>query len=235
MTKPETASPALPGGEPGKVVAGMWRCSHGHYNLASPDVCAYCDEPRAAVEGDVCANCGQTYERHGRVDGEGATCPDRTGMGFELSAAALPGGEGREPNPLPCPFCGNDDFSEGVINENEGIANEHGGEATPWYAVVCVACGIQIPGARLEADAIAAWNRRTPRVASRDTRDAGAVEPVAWMVVDRDGGRRRHPTYNLKTAKHIANRMRLLQPESAPFSVIPLVPAPPGRAGTDQP
>jgi hypothetical protein len=30
-----------------------------------------------------CANCDQPYERHGRIDGEGATCPDRSGQGFE--------------------------------------------------------------------------------------------------------------------------------------------------------
>ena len=56
----------------------------------------------------------------------------------------------------PCPFCGNEDFSEGVNDINENIADCF----TPWYVVTCSACGITGRGARLMEDAIAKWNIR---------------------------------------------------------------------------
>lgn len=64
---------------------------------------------------------------------------------------------------LPCPFCGGAMENEDeIVNENEGIANENNLEATPWYRIICRDCGVFTEGARLESDAIAAWNRRAP-------------------------------------------------------------------------
>jgi Lar family restriction alleviation protein len=71
------------------------------------------------------------------------------------------GSPGAETPPLkPCPFCGEETTEESFVNENEGIGGENGGEMTPYYRVVCGECGAITEGARLERDAIAAWNRR---------------------------------------------------------------------------
>lgn len=72
--------------------------------------------------------------------------------------------ERREAPLLPCPFCGEEiPDDEFPVNVNEGIGNEHGGEATPWYEVGCRSCNFGI-GARTEVEAIVAWNRRAPRL-----------------------------------------------------------------------
>lgn len=63
----------------------------------------------------------------------------------------------------PCPFCGGAPFSRG------------------FRRVECSKCGAEGPGGT-KAEAIAAWNRRSPAVGREEI--ARIVDPSAWQVLD---------------------------------------------------
>ena len=134
------------------------------------------------------------------------------------SSPALPGGEGREP-----------EISDALSYElHRAFLNVtkpfHARGNNTWYLepeYVSRLFAHLVPIIRREA------------LASRDTRDAGAVA-FAFYVEDADGDARDRPMYRREDAEHLARKLAVTQPQYAPYTVIPLVPAPPGRAGTDQ-
>jgi hypothetical protein len=96
-----------------------------------------------------CANCDQPYERHGRIDGEGATCPDRSGQGFEPvgspGAETPPPAKGAETWSTPCTLCGMPRLAHSVVME----ACPRGGGRYTLRATqsdisrnICVGCGV---------------------------------------------------------------------------------------------
>lgn len=64
--------------------------------------------------------------------------------------------------PCPVPWCGSDVLE--VVR-------------SPWsrgYCITCKSCGVQSPSRETEAEATAAWNRRTPPTPATDEREAVA-------------------------------------------------------------
>lgn len=75
------------------------------------------------------------------------------------------------PELLLCPFCGGD----AVIDDTP-----------PWVAVVCDNSGCDVVGARkyLEADAIAAWNRRADLMQARIDAAVGVEREACAQIAD---------------------------------------------------
>jgi len=139
------------------------------------------------------------------------------------SSPALPCGDGREPsNDLVTQLR----FSATTFRA-AGELDDTNGELAEWFRP-----GYLREVAKLIDQACDAL------VASRDTRDAGAVEPSAWMVVDNTGHRILRPFNFEAQARGEASEMDRLYPSLAPCAVVPLYDltpaASPGRAGTDQ-
>ena len=80
----------------------------------------------------------------------------------------------------PCPFCGSDEIMR-LCDPAQGLDN-----SGPSRALSCAGCHIEAPFYDTEAEAIAAWNRRTP------TPEAGEVERLRaalerWQAAFRTG------------------------------------------------
>ncbi len=129
--------------------------------------------PPAADAPTPCVNCG--YADYPAMVGRIPICPS-CGWGKGLMSSGSPPRSSREETPddahgcLPCPFCGNADFSEGVNDINEGVAY------TPWYIVTCTQCEVSSKGARLMDDAISLWNCRSA-LASQGPGEPRSDEP----------------------------------------------------------
>jgi Lar family restriction alleviation protein len=64
-------------------------------------------------------------------------------------------------NLLPCPFCGKDPVVRRLVEEYPADDKHPAGEYEVHVTICCDGCGFEI-GEEYKADAIAAWNRRSP-------------------------------------------------------------------------
>lgn len=63
-----------------------------------------------------------------------------------------------QPQPLPCPWCGSNDWAVPRFDYNKG-----GLSANFWYWVRCQSCGARSGRMQTRDEAIAAWNRVAAR------------------------------------------------------------------------
>lgn len=64
-----------------------------------------------------------------------------------------------------CPFCGGEASDAGEVRYDTKHAKKEGWTQSTFFYCNCIACGTDnkgIVGHRTKADAVAAWNRRTP-------------------------------------------------------------------------